>query len=287
MDKFDKYNNDIFKIIFDNLEQYNKKYIIRNRKFNFIKLFSFLIYLIVGDNLSYTSLTSQILFEHDIDLSKSAINKKRLKFNLSCIDKINNDLTVYINDKLKLTPHHNNLSPDRGFGRMIAVDGSKLILDQKFSQSGYKSINDRYCHALLSGLFDIENNISIDYSLFNHSDERNALISQLDKVNQNDALCMDGGYYSDPFIKKLIDLNIHFIFRIKHNLKIIRNQFKKNNNCCYIYHNNLKLKVIRYYVGKIRYFILTDLINHKNDKLKEYYKNRWKIETQFRYATTT
>jgi len=110
--------------------------------------------------------------------------------------------------------------------RFIAVDGSQLNLNKSLSKNDFKlSKNKNYTTGLLSSLFDTKKKIPIDYYLSNGKiTETECLYKQLDKVNKNDVLIMDRGYYSEKLMETLHNKNINYIFRIKKSHVFLSNQ---------------------------------------------------------------
>ena len=88
-----------------------------------------------------------------------------------------------------------------------------------------------------SGLYDINKEIPIFYSL-NRTNERKALLNDIENIHINDdnVIIGDRGYFSFETINKLLKRKIHFIFRIKSNLKMVKNNInilknKKTMHC--------------------------------------------------------
>ena len=75
--------------------------------------------------------------------------------------------------------------------RILAVDGSQINLPKELHKSGFKLSNNKgYSVGHLSGIFDVEKNIPLNYNLVKHSNERIALIEQLKYVKKNDTLVL-------------------------------------------------------------------------------------------------
>ncbi len=105
--------------------------------------------------------------------------------------------------------------------RFLGCDGLQFNVEKaavnndniKLSSSG------QYGVILISSMFDIINNISINYHSI-HSTEENfdkkkvnettGLLAQFNKLNNNDVVVMDKWYYSKHLHKKFIENNIGY-----------------------------------------------------------------------------
>lgn len=88
------------------------------------------------------------------------------------------------------------------------------------------SKNGFYGVALISGLYDIMNNIPISYYPTNSDEdsfdkkkvnETKGFLQQINKLTDNDIVVFDRWYFSSQLHKILIDKNIGYIFRMKNN----------------------------------------------------------------------
>ena len=75
-----------------------------------------------------------------------------------------------------------------------------------------------HCFGMLSSLFDVNNEIPINYSYYTHKNERIALVDQIKYLHKNDVIIADRGYFSKKIIKTLYDNNISFIMRIQNKM---------------------------------------------------------------------
>lgn len=84
--------------------------------------------------------------------------------------------------------------------RFLAVDGSDVSLPVEFVGLGCpKSTNGHYATAKISGLYDVNMKIPINFYLFTHGNERKALLEQIKLfVRPGDVIICDRGYYSSP-----------------------------------------------------------------------------------------
>ena len=152
------------------------------------------------------------------------------------------------------------------------------------------SKNGNYRTALISSVYDVSNKIPIFYGIYNHFNERAALLDQLEHIRANDIVIVDRGYFSNEVLLELHKRNIKVIFRIKSNLKIIQNLKKNTKDLTFDYNvtnSNIKMRLIKYEVNNNIYFLFTNIIDKKIYPTKTFYdlyKKRWSVETDFFYA---
>ena len=242
--------------------------------------FKDIFYVLIKKNYSgnsYDTINNTMKIISNKNVSKTALIKQQKKVTIDQLETLNEKII--------------NLFP-KNRRRLIAVDGSKINLSNKLSKNEYPlSKNKNYCTGLISSLYDITYGVPLNYSLFNVSNERNALEQQMKYVSSNDILIMDRGYFSQKLLKKLTESRIDCIFRLKDSLKIVKD-FKctnKNESIIdyYLDHDKkIKFKLIHYKINKCDYYIGTTLTDSKYNVnyFKDIYWKRWKIETDFRYA---
>ena len=87
-----------------------------------------------------------------------------------------------------------------------------------------ESPNGCYGICIISSLFDVINNIPINYNITKCSEnevdkkkvnETTGFLDQISYLSSNDVVIFDRWYYSNMLIKKLDDNNIGYIFRMK------------------------------------------------------------------------
>jgi hypothetical protein len=288
---FENHIKEVSNIIKNELNILNDKYIQRDRKINITDLFHFLCHK-NGNNNSYNSTNYHFTKSGHFNVSNTAIIKKRKLIKANEFDSINYELLSYIYKDVDI--------------RFLAVDGSQMNLlkqiieedDKKFSLSKSK----KFKKGLLSSIIDIDREIVINCSIFNHENERKALEEQLKYIRKGDVLIFDRGYYSKELLELLLKKGIGFIFRM----------IEKNNYCKLLSTTNdltteIKIKKTKYPLRIIKYtlesskqrvkiykkdvidyeqyYLLTSLIDEEYtlDRFKELYHKRWKVETNFRY----
>lgn len=260
--------------VFTNLNLLTSK---RNRSLNFKDIIYALSYK-VFNNKSFSNCSSNFKCKEIINVSDTAIKKKRTNINIDYFKELNDKLNNFIYKKFNKK-------------RIIAVDGSKVnLLSVLGNNNDYKlSKNGNYSTALISSLYDIENKIPINYEIFDKFNERESLQTQLKNVRKGDILIMDRGYYSAQLLNSLKMKGISFIFRMKKNSKFITELNKENKfdyNTHFIYNENkFKIRIIKYSINNQSYYLATDILNKNKDinYFKDLYNKRWNIETDFKY----
>jgi len=257
----ENFNTDIIKFIKDvnnKIDFYNNKLTIRNSIIDYKDLFYFLINYNIDYNSTYIN-TNIAIFNNNVskDVSYQAYIKKRNNVELDIFIDINNSLISafynFINlDKNKPTTLLNK--------RIISCDGSQLNFLYSLNNEFKSNKHSTYTLATLSCLYDVDLKLPIDY-LIGNEDERTLLINQLHKLNNNDILVADRGYFSDKLLNKLIEKNINFCLRIsKHNNYYI-------NNKTFINENDEGFIDINYNEHNLKLFWFKTRVNNKDVKL--------------------
>lgn len=126
-----------------------------------------------------------------------------------------------------------------------------MIFLSELSNDGFKSNkHDTYTKGIISCLYDVDNQIPINYTLSKSFNERNICIEQIKYLNKNDILIADRGYYSNDVIKNLLNNQIDFVFRLKSSDLNVKEMNDNNNNILlFDFINNdivTKLKIIKF-----------------------------------------
>ena len=267
---------EIQKILSTNIKNINNEIIKRDRKLKFEEILYGSIYKCIN-NTSYQDVSSKI----NLNFIEKNINKTITK-------------TAFINKKNNISSHHflnindsfiNYIFKNDKTPRVYGVDGSFINLFKNFNKYGfmYSSKNETYCQGIISCLYDINNKLSINYSLIKTRDEREAFRNQIKYLKKGDTVIFDRGYYSYDIIEKLESIGVNYIFRLKSNKKEV--QYMLNNNIIdYKFINkNINNRIVNYRVNDSEedYFLITNLTS-SIDALKELYWKRWKVEIHFK-----
>lgn len=254
------------------VNEINNEITLRKRKINFKDILFQMCLYNSNKNKSNSSALSDLLIKTKIDVSKTAILKKRNKVTPVMLQNLNNSLLNLI---------YNNNRP-----RFIAVDGTVLNVSKRLALEGFPmNPNQTYCHAFVSSLYDVNNEILINLNLRNLYDERTQLIEQLQYVKIGDTLIMDKGYFSWDLVKELHSRGINYLFRSKDNLLILRfleNEEEKKIILCYNDGTRISIKVVKYIVEGSLFYMFTSLTEFSIDNIKMLYHKRWNVETNFR-----
>lgn len=254
---------------------YNISKDIKIRKNNIIQFRDIIYYssYLIGNNKSYDDTNSHLKIKNITNVTKKTLIKEKNKIHFKYFKKLNDSLIDYIYED--------------SINRIIAVDSTYLELYKSLNIEGFNiSRNGNYCTGLISTLFDVDKEIPIIYGFYKFKNEREALMHQLNYLKKNDILIMDRGYYSIELLFQLNSRHIKVIFRLKKNLKIIKNLNKCNSKIIEICYKNtlIKFRVVKYLINNKKYYLGTTIYDCNIDYLKKIYWKRWKIEINFRYS---
>ena len=285
--------NNIFKTTINNIYNETK---IRNNK---ITIYDILLYRFKYSELTKTKqqIVSEINFNNKEVIDRTSFYKKDnniplkyYKYIFTCIKKLYNEK---IKDKNKID--------------IIAVDGTyinnNLFLDNTKNKTNKNTLETSLC----MGYYNVDDNIPIDLS-FRGSKNKNNEIRELKKwitsnKIKNITIVADRAYFSYELYNFLNLNNIKYVIRIKENSQI-RGNIKKNNiNKKLIEDLKSNNRVITYDISinktiydknnkelivecKNKYTLITNILdknNYDNNKIKDIYNDRWKIEEYFKF----
>ena len=314
----------LFKKITDQIKELNSTFLVRYDPNNTSKLnFTNMLFasLVTLNCSGIESVSSRLEEEKIVTVTKTAlINKRNDSKTFEYIRKLNENLINIFYDPKNFfinkynfnidTKHscyidyngnhndnaNNNLFINTTKLRFVGCDCCKLdILKSAVNGDNIKiSKSGNYGTMLISSLFDVINNIPINYYSV-HSDEKNfnkkkvnettGLLEQLDKLNWNDVIIVDKWYYSKYLHKKFIEKNIGYMFRVKDNSLLFRDMgFGKSK---IIKLNDVDVQLFKYKIKGNTYHILTSITDKISiAEIKALYWRRWKIETdnkKFKY----
>jgi DDE family transposase len=182
----------------------NKIYMKRNCKLNFHNMFLLLMFMNgskVTGNQTLAYFKGKKIFNK---LVPSAVSKKRAQYNPLHFKNMADTLNELF---------YANRGPS-----VIATDGTYMALKKNFIKYGYKeSQNTMYSTTLINSIYDVTNQMVLDFSVCKHENERQAFYEQLPYLKKGDIILLDRGYYSESLIKNLSERKIDFVFRCPNN----------------------------------------------------------------------
>ena len=252
---------------------------------------------------------SDLEVDNIVTVSKNALVKKRNNdITHICIKQINDKLINMIYDPSNnfLKPYNLKIDKDnmsytnsinlrdktlfinRTCKRFIACDGMQINLNKSLINNNdvKKSTNENYGISIISSIYDVINNIPINYCITECNEnnlnkkkvnETNGFLSQLSYLSSNDIVIFDRWYFSTMLIKKLNDHNIGYIFRMKSNSNFFKNMnLGKSKIITYL---GIKVQLFKYKIKTENYYILTSITEKISIKeIKALYRERWKNE---------
>ena len=264
-----------------------------------------------------SNIISDLEIDNIVSVSKNALIKKRNNDVTNiCIKSVNDSIINLIYDynnnfikPYNLTIDRDNMSytnnytkPDkqlfinRTSKRFIGCDGMQVNLNKSLINNNdiKESPNGCYGICIISSLFDVINNIPINYNITKCSEnevdkkkvnETTGFLDQISYLSSNDVVIFDRWYYSNMLIKKLNDNNIGYMFRMKSKSNFFKNMgLGKSKKITYL---GRDIQLFKYKIKKENYYILTTIIDDISIKeIKALYRKRWKVETdnkKFKY----
>lgn len=286
-------------------------FIKRNSEFNKLNLKNTIYASVLA--LKCTSISSVVCdlnIDSVVNISKNSLIKKRNNDTTHiCIKKMNDNIIKMIYDtnnnylnSYNFGMNSNNMSYYNNYGpkdkslyinrtskRFIACDGTQINLNKSLINNVDVKVskNEKYGVGILSSMYDVLNEIPINYNLTKCNEneinkkkvnETNGFLDQLSYLSSNDIVIFDRWYYSESLIEKLNENKIGYIFRMKSN----SNFFKKMSlgKSKFRTFNNINIQLFKYKIKNEYYYILTSILDKISIKeIKALYNKRWKIET--------
>lgn len=285
-----------------------------NNKLNFIN--TLYASSLILNSTSIDAIVSDLQIDNIITVSKTAIVKKRnCKKTYKCIEKMNNKMLDLFYKKennfisyhsyalnKKKTAYINSNNPDKKLFinntklKFVACDGTQINVNRKVINNNdiKKSKNGKYGIVLISGLYDVFNEIPISYhKSYSDNDSFNkkkisetaGFLQQIDKLDKNVVTIYDRIYYCAMLHNKLIEKNIGYMFRMKNNSKLFKDIGIGKNKIKNV--NGVNVKLYKYVINNQKYNILTSILDDISiGEIKALYYKRWKIESdnkKFKY----
>jgi Transposase DDE domain len=172
---------------------------------------------------------------------------------------------------------------------VLAVDGSDTNLRKANEEAGFDLNNSgQSITALNLGIYNVTRNYPVDISLVKHSDERKAFLEFIrDKQKSvditNSIFVFDRGFDGKEFLKKLENLGLKYVCRIRSNDKLTESEF---DDSIQNLDENITTRIVKYVVKEMPYYLATNLYDQTEFsivKLEQIYFQRWTIEEAFKY----
>ena len=111
--------------------------------------------------------------------------------------------------------------------RLFAVDGSKINLPRELRAFGYQTPCEmaHYPQGLLSCLYQLKSQLPFDFDLVAHANERWCALRHLERLENNDVVVYDRGYFSYPMLHRHCETGIHAIFRLQESSSTVIQEF--------------------------------------------------------------
>jgi hypothetical protein len=222
-----------------------------------------------GNSCSYSMANINMFLKGIFDVTDSSLIKKRNSIHFSYFKQISDTLgdIFYKNDTSQ---------------RIFGVDGTYIPLSIELKKYNFlPSKKNTYCVALVSSLYDVINNVLVNYRLMKSHNERDALMNQIEYLKPGDILIMDRGYFGKKLLFFLNKLGIKVIFRMKQDVLMVKQIIQKgqssmNTNICY---NNetIQFRIITYKINNNSFFLGTTIMNHTVKYFKDLYWKRCKF----------
>ena len=270
------------KLISDDLAFYNAVIFKRKSKIDFKDVLYYIMKLTDSSKSSSVTVSSEMNIDKISDAKNDAFIKKRKLIDPIFFELFLNTLIYYFYD--------NNDNKLLNKYRVLSVDGTHSKLSKNLEDDGYNPTkNKTYVNCLVSGLYDITHNICINLKLDKCNSERKIYEKQYEFLKKDDIVVHDMGYFSYKILYDLNKLNVFPIFRMKKDSNFVKNVIaSKSNenieNVQYTDGTNIKVRTIKYIIGKKEYYLSTTLLDKKItiDILQLLYKKRWDIEEYFK-----
>jgi Transposase DDE domain len=193
--------------------------------------------------------------------------------------------------------------------RLFAVDGTQINLPKELQNNTYKkpSDNAHYPQGLVSCLYQLKSEIPYDFELAAHMDERVLALKHLKRLNNEDIVVYDRGYFSYPMLYEHHKSGVYAVFRLQINsfkvidafinssdtdliVDIIPDRSRQRKiliNYPDIKFIPLQLRLIKYIVADTTFIIGTTLIDpqrYHSTLFSELYHSRWGIEELYKIS---
>jgi len=195
--------------------------------------------------------------------------------------------------------------------RVFAIDGSKINAPRGLLNDGYKITKDttrHYPYGMMSCLYNLQEQITYDFELVSHNDERSCALEHLKHLSGDDLVIFDRGYFSYLMLYSIIERGLHAVFRMQSgtgNGKVAEFWKSDKNEMLIEYEPSttvkydlekrghvlnfkaLKVRLIKHKIGDETYVYATTLIDSSRYPVEcfpDLYHGRWGIEELYKIS---
>lgn len=216
-----------------------------------------------------------------------------------------------LNQKLIMLWHEHREIPLWNHHRVFAIDGSKINAPRGLLNDGYKITKDttrHYPYAMMSCMYNLQEQITYDFELVSHNDERSCALEHLKYLSGDDLVIFDRGYFSYLMLYSIIERGLHAVFRMqsgtgngkaaefwksdKNEMLIeyepsttVKYDLEKRGHA--LNFKALKVRLIKHKIGDETYVYATTLIDSSRypvDCFPDLYHGRWGIEELYKIS---
>ena len=211
----------VAKVINEVAEQYDKKWQVRQRLINSMLIILLVFRLVCSKNSQSYGTTIDELWDSCHRLNLPLPQKGSIAPSSFCAARRKLDEVAFkhINQKI-IETYHDQVETEsyRWLGhRIFAVDGSRINLPRGLMRHGYELQSDSsyYPQGLLSCLYQVKSQLPFDFNLVAHLNERTCAEQHLQRLEKNDVVVYDRGYYSYLMLHRHFESKIQAIFRLQ------------------------------------------------------------------------
>lgn len=246
----------------------------------------------------------QAIFKLDVAVrfvTRSALSQARRKISHHAFVELLDVITNFVSRYAPLVTYHGM--------RVFAIDGSTFRMPNRpefvntFGET--RTPKTRRAMGRLSIFHDILNRITYDAILDSyHHGETTLAYKHLEEaeIPTGSLIILDRGYVNFPLLRTILHDGHHFCIRLKSNLRILKHfrtmgvedavlSYKPSKKEIRdfgpdsFFTKTLKVRLIRYRIGKEEYTLMTSLINgqkHPALDLFDLYHQRWEVEESYK-----
>ena len=123
-----------------------------------------------------------------------------------------------LNNELISLWHAHRDTPNWKGHRVFAIDGSKINAPRGLLEYGYKTPRETTRHypcGMVSGLYNLQEQLIYDFVLVPHNDERRCVPDHLAKLEEGDLVIFDRGYFSYLMLHQVLASGQYAVFRLQ------------------------------------------------------------------------